>query len=231
MSPTSHIVGYRQAFMAVLGKELTLAFRQRSDLFNPLVFFIIVVSLFPLGVGPEPNMLARMAPGVIWVAALLSTMLGLERLFKDDYLDGSLEQLVLSPAPLALSAFAKVCGHWLITGLPLVLVSPLVALLMNLDSRALWAMVATLAIGTPLLSLIGAIGAALTVALQKGGVLVSLLVLPLYIPILIFATSAVDTASMGVAIGGQLALLAAMLVLALVLAPLAISSALRVSVS
>jgi len=172
-----------------------------------------------------------MAPGIIWVAALLSTMLGLDKLFRDDYHDGTLEQLIASAYPLPLTVLAKVAAHWVITGLPLVLMTPVFALLLNLESSALLATVLTLLLGTPLLSFIGAIGAGLTVGLQKGGILMSLLVLPLYIPVLIFATSAIDTSSMELAYSGQLAILGAMLIVAIIAAPIAISSALKVSVS
>ena len=222
---------YWQLFKAVYSKDVTLAFRQRAEIVNPLLFFLIVITLFPLAIGPEPGLLARMAPGIIWVAALLSTMLGLDKLFRHDYHDGSLEQMIASPYPLSLCVLAKVFAHWTITGLPMVLMAPMFALLMNLESQALGATILTLLIGTPLLSFIGAIGAGLTVGLQKGGILMSLLVLPLYIPVLIFATSAIDTSSMSLAYGGQLAILGAMLAVACIAAPLAISSALRVSVS
>jgi len=195
------------------------------------LFFLIVISLFPLAIGPEPGLLNRMAPGIIWVAALLSTMLGLDKLFRDDYNDGSLEQLIASSYPLSLTVLAKVAAHWVVTGLPLVLMTPLFALLLNLESSALLATVLTLLLGTPLLSFIGAIGAGLTVGLQKGGILMSLLVLPLYIPVLIFATSAIDTSTMSLDYSGQLAILGAMLVVAIMCAPIAISSALKVSVS
>jgi heme exporter protein B len=222
---------YWQLFYAVYCKDLTLAFRQRAEIVNPLLFFLIVITLFPLAIGPEPALLGRIAPGIIWVAALLSTMLGLDKVFRDDFNDGSLEQFIASSYPLPLVVLAKVLAHWTITGLPMVLLAPIFALLMNLDTQLLAATLLTLLIGTPLLSFIGAIGAALTVGLQKGGILMSLLVLPLYIPVLIFATSAIDTSSMLLAYGGQLAILGAMLVVAAVMAPLAISSALKVSVS
>ena len=212
-------------------KDLKLAFRQRAEIVNPILFFLIVITLFPLAIGPEPGLLARMAPGIIWVAALLSTMLGLDKLFRDDYHDGTLEQLIASAYPLPLTVLAKVAAHWVITGLPLVLMTPVFALLLNLESSALLATVLTLLLGTPLLSFIGAIGAGLTVGLQKGGILMSLLVLPLYIPVLIFATSAIDTSSMELAYSGQLAILGAMLIVAIIAAPIAISSALKVSVS
>ncbi|WP_440055670.1 heme exporter protein CcmB [Pseudoalteromonas sp. T1lg65] len=222
---------YWLAFKSVYCKDVSLAFRQRAEIINPLLFFLIVITLFPLAIGPEPGLLTRMAPGIIWVAALLSTMLGLDKIFRDDYNDGALEQLIVSPYPLSLSVLAKVFAHWTVSGLPMVILAPLFALLMNLESQSLMATVLTLLIGTPLLSFIGAIGAGLTVALQKGGILMSLLVLPLYIPVLIFATSAIDTSSMSLAYGGQLAILGAMLAVAIVAAPIAISSALRVSVS
>ncbi|WP_372763058.1 heme exporter protein CcmB [Pseudoalteromonas sp.] len=222
---------YWLLFKAVFNKDLKLAFRQRAEIINPILFFLIVISLFPLAIGPEPGLLARMAPGIIWVAALLSTMLGLDKLFRDDYNDGSLEQLIATSYPLSLTVLAKVAAHWVITGLPLVLMTPLFALLLNLDNTALMATLLTLLLGTPLLSFIGAIGAGLTVGLQKGGILMSLLVLPLYIPVLIFATSAIDTSTMSLDYSGQLAILGAMLVIAIISAPIAISSALKVSVS
>ena len=216
---------YWLLFSAVFTKDVKLAFRQRAEIVNPILFFLIVISLFPLAIGPEPGLLARMAPGIIWVAALLSTMLGLDKLFRDDFNDGSLEQLIASSYPLSLTVLAKVTAHWVVTGLPLVLMTPLFALLLNLESTALTATVLTL------LSFIGAIGAGLTVGLQKGGILMSLLVLPLYIPVLIFATSAIDTSTMSLDYSGQLAILGAMLLIAIISAPIAISSALKVSVS
>ena len=222
---------YWQLFVAVFSKDVKLAFRQRAEIVNPILFFLIVISLFPLAIGPEPGLLSRMAPGIIWVAALLSTMLGLDKLFRDDYNDGSLEQLIASSYPLSLTVLAKVAAHWVITGLPLVLMTPLFALLLNLETTALMATLLTLLLGTPLFSFIGAIGAGLTVGLQKGGILMSLLVLPLYITVLIFATSAIDTSTMSLDYSGQLAILGAMLVVAIISAPIAISSALKVSVS
>jgi heme exporter protein B len=219
------------SMMKIVRRELLIAFRRQADIFNPLWFFIIVITLFPLSIGPEPNLLARISAGIVWVAALLSALLSLERLFKDDFQDGSLEQMMLMPIPLQLVVIAKIIAHWLLTGLPLIIISPLLAILLSLDSNTWIAVVLTLLVGTPTLSFIGAIGVALTVGLQKGGVLLSLLVLPLYIPILIFATSAIDAASLGVAYNGQLALLAAMLVGAMTLTPFAISAALRVSVN
>ncbi|QIA62859.1 heme exporter protein CcmB [Vibrio astriarenae] len=219
------------AFFAVIKRELLVAFRRQADIFNPLWFFIIVITLFPLSIGPEPNLLARISAGIIWVAALLAALLSLERLFRDDFQDGALEQMMLMPTPLPLLVIAKVIAHWLLTGLPLLLISPLLGILLSLDFNTWLAVALTLIIGTPTLSFIGAIGVALTVGLQKGGVLLSLLVLPLYIPILIFATSAIDAASLGVAYNGQLAILLAMLVGAMTLTPFAISASLRVSVN
>ncbi|WP_282176968.1 heme exporter protein CcmB [Vibrio nereis] len=216
---------------SIVRRELLIAFRRQADVFNPLWFFIIVITLFPLSIGPEPNLLARIAAGIVWVAALLSALLSLERLFRDDFQDGSLEQMMLMPVPLPIVVISKVIAHWLLTGLPLIVISPLLAILLSLDFNTWLSVVLTLLVGTPTLSFIGAIGVALTVGLQKGGVLLSLLVLPLYIPILIFATSAIDAASLGVAYNGQLAILGAMLMGAFTLTPFAISAALRVSVN
>jgi heme exporter protein B len=215
----------------IIRRELLIAFRRQADIFNPLWFFIIVITLFPLSIGPDPSLLSRIAPGIVWVAALLSALLSLERLFRDDYQDGSLEQMMLMPVPLPVVVISKVLAHWLLTGVPLILISPLLAILLSLDMNTWMSVVLTLLLGTPTLSFIGAIGVALTVGLQKGGVLLSLLVLPLYIPILIFATSAIDAASLGMAYNGQLAILAAMFMGALTLTPFAISAALRVSVN
>ncbi|WPC74916.1 heme exporter protein CcmB [Vibrio porteresiae] len=219
-----------QALLALLSRELLIAYRRLAEVFNPLWFFVLVITLFPLSVGPDPQMLQRIAPGIIWVAALLSALLSLERLFRDDFTDGSLEQLMLTPVSLPLIVITKIVAHWILTGLPLLLISPLLAVLLSLDVRTWCAVALTLLLGTPALSFIGAIGVGLTVGLRKGGVLLSLLVLPLFIPVLIFATSAVDAAAMGMAYLGQLAILAAILVLAIVLAPFAISAALRISV-
>ncbi|MCH1931989.1 heme exporter protein CcmB [Shewanella acanthi] len=222
-------ISFTQAFFTLLKRDLKIAIRHRGDIFNPLLFFIMVVTLFPLGIGPEPQMLARIAPGIIWVAALLASMLSLERLFKADFSDGSLEQMLLSPQPLSILVLAKVLAHWLLTGVPLILIAPLLAVLLNLDSNSYGALIATLALGTPVLSLLGAIGVALTVGLRKGGVLLSLLILPLYIPVLIFATSAIDAAGMNLPYDGQLAIIGAMLIGSLTLAPFAIGASLRVS--
>lgn len=218
------------AMTTIIRRELLIAFRRKADILNPLWFFIIVITLFPLSIGPEPNLLARIAAGIVWVAALLSALLSLERLFRDDFSDGSLEQMMLMPTPLSVLVLAKVIAHWLLTGLPLIIISPLLAILLSLDVTTWLAIVLTLLLGTPTLSFLGAVGVALTVGLQKGGVLLSLLILPLYIPVLIFATSAIDAASLGMAYNGQLAILGALLMGSATLTPFAISSALRVSV-
>jgi heme exporter protein B len=219
------------AFFQVVAKELKGAFRHRSDILNPVWFFIIVVTLFPLGIGTDPALLQRIAPGIIWVAALLAALLSFERLFKDDFIDGSLEQLMLAPFPLAWLVSAKVFAHWLLTGLPILLVSPLLGAFLALDIDTYFALFLTLLIGTPILSLFGAIGVALTVGLRKGGILLSLILLPLSIPILIFSTMAIDAAAYGQSYLGLLALLGAMLISAIILAPFAIAASLRVSVS
>jgi len=229
LTEKSTTLSYREAFMLVFKRDLTIAFRHKDDILNPLLFFIIVITLFPLGVGPESNTLARIAPGIIWVAALLSTLLSLDRLFKSDHADGSLEQMLLSPHPLFLIVLAKVIAHWCLTGLPLIFVAPLLAVLLNLHPDSYLALMLTLLIGTPVLSFLGSIGVALTVGIKKGGVLLSLLVLPLYIPVLIFATSAIDTAAMNLPYSGQLAIIAALFIGSLTLSPLAVSAALKVS--
>ncbi len=217
------------AFFLLLQRDLTLAFRHRSELANPLIFFVMVVSLFPLGLGPEQSILQRIAPGVIWVAALLAALLSLDTIFRSDFEDGSLEQLLLSPHPASALVIAKVIAHWLVTGLPLLVLAPLLGVLFHLPGAATVTLVLTLALGTPVLSLVGAIGVALTVALKRGGVLLSLLLLPLYIPVLIFAASAVDSASGGLPATAQLSFLGALLALSLTLAPLASAAALRIS--
>jgi heme exporter protein B len=221
--------------MVMLGyfvrRELSLLARQKADWLNPLLFFIIVLSLFPLGVGPEPNLLRIMAPGIVWIAALLAVLLGAERLFKDDYRNGVLEQLVAAQQPLFSFVLAKLLSNWCSTGLPLILLSPLVALLLAMDLQGFVALLFTLLLGTPLLSLLSVMGAALTVSADKGGILLALLILPLYIPLLIFASAAVEAASMGMAYHGQLAIMLAILLFAMALIPLAVISALKLNVS
>jgi len=217
------------AFLTLLNRDLTLSLRRSSDWLNPLVFFVIVVTLFPLGVGPDGELLSEIAPGVIWVAALLATLLALDGLFRDDFTDGSLEQLLLSPHPLPVLVIAKTLAHWLVSGLPLVLLSPLLALLMQLPVKALPALLLSLVLGTLCLSLIGSIGAALTVGLKRGSVLLALLVLPLFIPVLIFGSSTVAAAAGGFETDAQLSLLAGLFFLALALSPWAAAAALRIS--
>ena len=215
--------------MTILKRDLALAYRQRAELMQPMLFFVLVISLFPLGVGPEPKTLQLIGPGVIWVAAILSSLLGLERLFRDDFQDGSLEQLMLSSTSLPAAALVKVAAHWLTSILPLIILSPLLALFLHLSEPMYWALLKTLLLGTPLLSLIGAIAVGLTVGLNRGGVLLALLLLPVFIPLLIFATSAVEAASMQLPYSAQLAIIGAMFLLSLALAPFAIAYALRVS--
>ena len=218
-----------QTLRYVVSRDVLLAMRRRADVATTLFFFVIVASLFPLGVGPDPKLLRTMAPGILWVAALLASMLSLGRLFAEDYADGSLEQLVLAPEPLTLVVIGKVVAHWLVSGLPLVLISPVIALQFDLPREAIVTLLLALLLGTPLLSLIGAIGAALTVGVRGGGVLVSLLVLPLYIPVLIFGAGAVDASAIGMDASGHLSILGALLLLGMVLAPWATAAALRIS--
>ncbi|MEW7980875.1 MAG: heme exporter protein CcmB [gamma proteobacterium symbiont of Phacoides pectinatus] len=218
-----------EAFRAILMRDLTLALRRRSDIFTTLFFFVIVVSLFPLGIGPELETLRMIAPGVFWVAALLASMLALERLFSIDFDDGALEQMLLAPQPMFILVLGKVLAHWLITGLPLVVMAPLLGVQYDLSTTALSVLLITLLMGTPALSLIGAIGAALTLGLRGGGIMVSLLVLPLCIPVLIFGAGAVEASVSGLGEAGHLYMLAAILVLSVLFAPLATSAALRIS--
>ena len=216
-------------FWNIIKRELQIAMRKQAEILNPLWFFLIVITLFPLIIGPDPKLLSRIAPGVAWVAALLSALLSFERLFRDDFIDGSLEQIMLTSQPLVLTALAKVLAHWLLTGLPLILLSPIAALLLSLEKSIWWALVLTLLLGTPVLSCLGAIGVALTVGLRKGGVLLSLLVVPLFIPVLIFSASVLDAAGLNLPYGGQLALLGAILAAVVTLSPFAIATALRIS--
>ena len=217
------------AIIAIIRRDLLLAMRRKSEVLTALFFFIIVVSLFPLGIGPESALLRKIAPGVIWVSALLATMLGLARLFAPDHADGTLEQMVLSPTPLGLLVTGKIAAHWITTGLPLVLLAPVLGIQFDLDTEALGILVLALLLGTPLLSLIGAIGAALTLGVRGGGVLLSLLVLPLYVPALIFGAGAVESHISGMGAGGHLSLLAALLALAVFFAPWATTAALRIA--
>jgi len=220
-----------RAFTLLLKRDLTLAIRHRAEILNPLLFFVLVTSLFPLGIGADPKLLQAVGPGIIWVAALLAALLSLEGIFRSDFEDGTLEQFLLSSHPVSVLVIAKVLAHWLITGLPLLVISPLLGVLLGLPGDAIMILLITLALGTPVLSLIGAVGVALTVGLRKGGMILSLLVLPLYVPLLIFAASAVDTAAAGLPVTAHLSLISALLVLSLSLSPLATAAALRISLS
>jgi len=217
------------AARTIVYRDLLLALRRRSDVATALLFFVIVASLFPLGIGAEPNLLRAIAPGVIWVAALLSSMLSLGRLFAADYADGTLEQIVIGAAPLSVVVAAKAFAHWLVSGLPLVVIAPVLALQYDVAASLYPVLALSLLLGTPVLSMIGAIGAALTLGLRGGGVLLSLLVLPLYVPVLIIGAGSVEMASAGLGGQGQLLLLGAMLVVAVAFAPWAIAAALRIS--
>jgi heme exporter protein B len=210
-------------------RDIILAMRRPQDVMTTLIFFVIVVSMFPLGVSPEMEVLRGIAPGVIWVAALLATMLSLGRLFSADYQDGTLEQMLLAPQPLSLLVLSKIVAHWVLTGLPLVLISPLLGLLLGMDTLEIKVLTLTLLLGTPVLSLVGAIGAALTLGVRGGGVLLSLLILPLYVPVLIFGTGAVDSMSAGLGAEAHISLLGAFLLLALCFTPWASAAALRIS--
>lgn len=215
--------------LAVIGRDLKLAMRRQADIVSAIFFFIIVVSLFPLGVGPEPDLLRTLAPGVLWVAALLATMLSLPRLFADDHRDGTLEQLALAPHPLGIVVTGKVIAHWLVSGLPLALIAPVLGIQFDLSGEALLILTGSILLGTPALSGIGAIGAALTLGLRGGGVLLSLLVLPLYIPVLIFGAGAVDATVSGLGGEGHLSLLAALTFASLGFAPWASAAALKIA--
>ena len=219
-----------QIVFVLLRRELMLAMRRRGDVLTVLFFFVIVTSLFPLGVGPDPKLLRLMGGGVVWVAALLAAMLSLGRMFASDYADGTLEQLVLTPTPPVVWITGKILAHWLVSGVPLILVAPVLGVQFGLSNEALGVLVLSLLLGTPVLSLIGAIGAALTLGLRGGGVLVSLLVLPLYIPVLIFGAGAVDGAMSGLGSEAHLSLLGSVLILAFMLTPWAVSAALRISI-
>jgi heme exporter protein B len=218
-----------ETLLWIIRRDVTLAWRRRTDLFTTLIFFVIVIALFPLGIGPELDTLRLIAPGVMWVGALLASMLALEQLFSADHRDGSLEQLLLTPQPLGVIVLGKVIAHWLITGLPLVVLAPVLGLQYDMSAESLKIMVIALLLGTPTLSLLGAIGAALTLGLRTGGILVALLVLPLYIPVLIFGAGAVEATASG--LGGQahLSMLGAILLVALLATPIATSASLRIS--
>ncbi|HEV2828443.1 MAG TPA: heme exporter protein CcmB [Pyrinomonadaceae bacterium] len=216
-------------FRWIVARDLTLAWRRRADVLSTLFFFVIVVSLFPLGIGPESQLLKSIAPGVVWVAALLASMLSLGRVFQNDYHDGTLEQMLLTPQPLYLVILGKIFAQWLVSEVPLVLIAPLIGLQFDLEPDTLLVLFISLLIGTPILSLIGAIGAGLTLGLRGGGVLIALLILPLYVPVLIFGAGAVAANITGMSAQAHLLLLGAFLVVSLVFAPWATSAALRIS--
>ncbi len=220
-----------RGFTHTLRRELRLALRQGGDSLLVVMFFVLVVVLFPLGVGPEPGILSRIGAGIIWVSALLAAMLSMDRLYQSDFEDGSLELLVLSPTPLEIIVLAKAAAHWLTTGLPLIVASPLLGLLLNLEAGGIAVMLASLALGTPALSLVGAIAAALVLGARRGGVLISLLVLPLFVPILIFGVGAVDAALLELTYRPQLMVLGALLLLAAALSPWAAAAAVRQAVA
>ena len=216
--------------MPLLIRELRLAWRNGAEILNPLWFFLIVITLFPFGVGSDPKLLAQIAPGVVWVAALLAALLAMDRMFRDDWLDGSLEQMMLLPTPLVAVVLVKIVAHWLMTGLPLLIVSPLAALLLGMNAHDAGVLTLTLLLGTPTLSFLGAVGVGLTVGLKRGGVLLSLLVLPLAVPVLIFATAAAQAAAQGLPVWGYMAILGAFLTASATLCPFATTAALRLTV-
>jgi len=220
-----------KGFAAIIRRELKLAMRQGSDAAIALIFFVVVVALFPLGVGPEPGVLERISGGVVWIGALLAAMLSLDRLFQADHEDGGLDLLVMAPWPLEVLVLAKCLAHWLVTGLPIMLISPLLGLLLHMNTEAYFTLLAAMALGTPVLSLIGAVGAALVLGARRAGVLVSLLVLPLTVPVLIFGVSAVEAAAIGQGAGPHLMLLGALLLAAIPLCPWAAAAALRQAVT
>ncbi|MBA1444006.1 MAG: heme exporter protein CcmB [Chromatiales bacterium] len=219
------------AFTLLLKRDLVLAYRRRAELANPLLFFVLVTAMFPLGIGNDPKLIQAVGPGVIWVAALLAALLSLDTMFRSDFDDGTLEQFMLSAHPISVLVLAKILAHWMITGLPLFIAAPLLAMMLNVPTDAIPTLMLTLVLGTPVLSLIGSVGVALTVGLRRGGVILSLLVLPLYVPVLIFATDAVKTSIVGIPTSAQISFLAAMLIGSLVLAPLATAASLRISLS
>ena len=219
------------AFGAVIKPDLLLAYRFRAELINPLAFFVMVITLFPLALGAEIALLKRIAPAIIWVAALLASLMSIENLFRADYDDGSLELMVMTPHPLSILVMAKVMGHWLTSSVPLLFIAPLMGMMLHMDADIIGVLMLTLLLGTPVLSLIGGIAVALTLGLRKGGALLAILVLPLYVPILIFASSAIDAAMTGFPVSGHLSMMCAILFLALTLTPLPTAAALKMSLS
>jgi heme exporter protein B len=224
-------MNYSNAFVVMLFRDLRIAFRQRAELMLPVIFFIVIVSLFPLAISPDPAVLKNIGPGIIWVAALLSILLSLQSLFRSDFNDGSMEQILLSPFPGSLLFLAKILAQWCVTGLPLVMISPLLGLLLHLETHVICVLFISLLLGVPYLNMVGAIGVALTIGLKQAGALLSLLVLPLYVPVLIFGSNAVISAANDLPYNGQLLWLAALLVLATTLSPFVINFALKVSCS
>ncbi|BBP46679.1 heme exporter protein B [Thiosulfatimonas sediminis] len=220
-----------RGFLYLIKRDLILAYRRRGEFSNSLVFFGLVVLLFPIGIGASEKLLSEVAPGLIWIAALLATMLSLDNLFKEDFQDGTLEQWALSKHSLVSFAWARLFSHWVITALPLIVVAPLFAVSLSLPADAIWVLVLSLLLGTPLLIFIGGIGVALTTGLKKSSLLLPLLVLPFYIPVLIFGASAVEVTAAGWSASGQLYVLGALFVLGISLAPFAVAAALKVSVS
>jgi heme exporter protein B len=219
-----------RALLAIIHRDLLLVMRRKSEVLTALFFFVVVTSLFPLGIGADAALLRKIAPGVIWVAALLSTLLGLHRMFAADYQDGALEQLVLAPQPMVLLVAGKIIAHWLVCGLPLVILAPLIGIQFDLDASSLSVLMATLLIGTPVLSLLGSIGAALTLGVRGGSVLMSLLILPLYIPVLIFGAGAVYANNIGLDTSGHFSLLGAILILALAFVPWVSAAAVKIAI-
>ncbi len=220
-----------QAFSAVIKRDLVLAYRHRAELINPLAFFVMVITLFPLALGAEITLLKRIAPAIIWVAALLASLMSIDNLFRSDYDDGSLELMVMTPHSLSVLVLAKVTAHWLLSSVPLLFIAPLMGLMLHMDSDVIGVLLLTLLLGMPVLSLIGGIAVALTLGLRKGGTLMAVLVLPLYVPILIFASGAVDAAMCGFPISGHLSMMCAILFLAITLTPLPTATALKMSLS
>ena len=229
LSTSKNPLGLLSVLWLVFKREVSLAMRHKGEVLMPLVFFVLIASLFPLAVGPETAQLQRMAPGVLWVSALLSAMLSLQRLFATDYAEGSLEQMALSTTPLVLLVAAKIGAHFVLSGLPLVVIAPLLGLQFGLNADALGLLMLTLLLGTPTLCLIGSVGAALTLGVRGGGVLLSLLILPLFIPVLIFGAGAVQAHITGMGASGHVSILAALLVLSAFFAPLAATAAIRIS--
>jgi heme exporter protein B len=218
------------ALLAMIRRDLLLVMRRKSEVLTALFFFVVVTSLFPLGIGADTALLRKIAPGVIWVAALLSTLLGLQRMFAADYADGALEQIALSPQPMVLLVAGKMIAHWMVCGLPLVILAPIIGIQFDLDTSSLYILMGTLLLGTPVLSLLGSIGAALTLGVRGGSVLMSLLVLPLYIPVLIFGAGAVYANSVGLDTSGHFSLLGALLILALAFVPWVTAAAVKIAI-